>query len=77
MELVGNTPMIYLNNFGKGLEATLVAKLELFNPYSVKDRPVSYMIREAEKDGRINKETTIIIGNMIHPPIVGVPSFSL
>jgi cysteine synthase A len=60
LELIGNTPMIYLNRFGTGLEAALAAKLEMFNPYSVKDRPVYYMITEGEKAGKINKDTTII-----------------
>ncbi len=60
LELIGNTPIVYLNNFGYDLHAKLAAKLEMFNPYSVKDRPVYYMISEAEKEGRINKDTTII-----------------
>ncbi len=60
LDLIGNTPMVYLNRFATGLNATLAAKLEMFNPYSIKDRPVSYMIAEAEKDGTINKDTTII-----------------
>lgn len=59
-DCIGNTPLVYLKKFGRGSKATLVAKLEMFNPYSIKDRPVSYMIREAEKRGRINKGTTII-----------------
>jgi cysteine synthase len=40
--------------------ATLAAKLEMFNPLSVKGRPVLYMIEEAERNGFINKDTTII-----------------
>ena len=59
-ELIGNTPMVYLNKIGAGLDATLAAKLEMFNPYSVKDRPVSYMIAAGEMEGKINKDTTII-----------------
>jgi cysteine synthase A len=58
--LIGNTPLIYLKRFGDGLPATLAAKMEMFNPYSVKDRPVSYMIAEGEADGRITPGTTII-----------------
>jgi len=59
-DLIGNTPMIYLHRFGEGLEAPIAAKLEMFNPYSVKDRPVSYMIEAAEREGKIDAETTII-----------------
>jgi len=58
--LIGNTPMVYLDRFGEGLEATIAAKLEMFNPYSIKDRPISYMIADGEKRGLIDKETTII-----------------
>ncbi|MFC2172375.1 cysteine synthase A [Acidobacteriota bacterium] len=60
LDLVGNTPMVYLREYGAGLEATLAAKLEMFNPYSIKDRSVSFMIEAAEKEGRINKDTAII-----------------
>ena len=60
IECIGRTPMIYLNNFAGEIEAQLAAKLESFNPYSVKDRPVSYMISEAEARGQITKNTTII-----------------
>lgn len=55
---IGNTPLVYLNRFGRG--AKIAAKLEMFNPYSIKDRPVHYMIAEAEKRGEIKKGTTII-----------------
>jgi len=60
MELIGNTPMIKLARFGRGLPATIAAKLEMFNPYSVKDRPVSFMIEGGVRDGSINEKTTII-----------------
>ncbi len=60
MDCIGNTPMVYLNRFGGVAKATIAAKLEMFNPFSLKDRPVSYMIREAEKRGQIKKGTTII-----------------
>lgn len=59
-QLIGNTPMIYLNRFGSELDAILAAKLEMFNPYSIKDRPVFHMIEAGERDGIINKDTTII-----------------
>ena len=52
--------MIYLRRFGRNLNADVAAKLEMFNPLSIKDRPVYYMIKEAEKRGRIKSGTTII-----------------
>jgi len=60
VELIGNTPMVYLKRFGGGVDATIAAKLEMFNPYSIKDRPVRAMIEAGELDGRITSETTII-----------------
>lgn len=60
MDLIGNTPLVYLHRFGAGLNATIAAKLEMFNPYSIKDRPISYMIAAGEQEGKIYKDTTII-----------------
>jgi cysteine synthase A len=60
IECIGNTPLVYLNNFTGESQGKLAAKLEMFNPFSIKDRPVSYMISEAEKRGQISKATTII-----------------
>ncbi|MFI3325317.1 MAG: cysteine synthase A [Clostridia bacterium] len=58
-ELVGNTPLLKLNNYAKGQE--IYAKLEYFNPAgSVKDRVAKNMIEEAEKQKLINKDTVII-----------------
>ncbi|MEP9411103.1 MAG: cysteine synthase A [Candidatus Brocadia sp.] len=58
---IGNTPLVKLNNITKGLEATVVAKMESFNPMaSVKDRIGIAMIEAAEKEGLINKNTIII-----------------
>lgn len=60
-ELVGNTPLVRLNRITSGVDATIVAKLESFNPLcSVKDRIGVSMIDAAEKDGLI-KEGTIIL----------------
>ena len=60
-ELVGNTPLVKLNRVIDGAEATVLAKLEFFNPgSSVKDRIAVAMIDAAEKTGKINKNTTIV-----------------
>lgn len=62
-ELIGNTPLLELSNFNKkhNLEATIVAKLEYFNPAgSVKDRIGFAMIDAAEKQGLLNTESVII-----------------
>lgn len=59
--LIGGTPMVRLNKIAAGLPASVVAKLEFFNPGgSVKDRIAERMIREAEEKGLINKNTLII-----------------
>jgi len=60
MDLIGFTPILHLQKLSRDCEATIAAKLEMFNPISIKDRPVLHMIEEAEKKGLINKDTTII-----------------
>ncbi|NMB43421.1 MAG: cysteine synthase A [Clostridiales bacterium] len=62
-ELVGNTPLLELENYGKeeGAKASVLAKLEYFNPAgSVKDRIALAMIVDAEKRGLIKPGATII-----------------
>ena len=62
-ELIGNTPIVELNNLEEelGLEARVLVKLEYLNPAgSVKDRIVKSMIEEAEKSGKI-KEGAVLI----------------
>ena len=60
-ELVGNTPLLCANNFGKGLGANLLLKLEYFNPAgSVKDRVALKMLDDAEEKGLITEGATII-----------------
>lgn len=58
---IGRTPLVRLNRVTAGLKATLVAKLESRNPGgSVKDRICLSMIADAEKQGLINHDATII-----------------
>ena len=62
-ELIGNTPLLKVNNFIKAndLQANIFVKLEYLNPAgSVKDRIAKAMIEQAEKEGKINKDTVII-----------------
>lgn len=62
-DLIGHTPLLELSNYEAkhNLEATLVAKLESFNPLSsVKDRVGFALIQDAEERGLINSDTTII-----------------
>ncbi|MFQ7145102.1 cysteine synthase A [Faecalibacillus intestinalis] len=63
LDLVGNTPLIRVNNLIKKdeLKADVLAKLEYFNPAgSVKDRIAKEMIQDALEKGLINENTTLI-----------------
>lgn len=62
-DLVGNTPLLELNNYSKqqGLKARVIAKLEAFNPASsVKDRVALAMVEDAEKSGLLQPGATLI-----------------
>ncbi|MGD0597535.1 MAG: cysteine synthase A [Sedimentisphaerales bacterium] len=58
---IGNTPLVQLNRITEGLNATVLAKLESFNPLSsVKDRIGVAMIEDAERRGLLHKDSVII-----------------
>ncbi|WP_096202623.1 cysteine synthase A [Bacillus sp. FJAT-45350] len=60
-ELIGNTPLVKLNRIADTKGAQVYLKLEFFNPSgSVKDRAAYNMIVQAEKEGLINANSTII-----------------
>ena len=48
---IGGTPLLRLRRFLPDSDATMLAKLECLNPYSIKDRPVLFMVRDAEERG--------------------------
>lgn len=63
LETIGNTPMVKLNTITKDIPATVLAKLETFNPgNSIKDRMALKMIEDAERDGLLKPGGTIIEG---------------
>jgi cysteine synthase A len=58
---IGNTPLVRLNRITEGLNATVLAKIESFNPLSsVKDRIGLAMIEDAEQRGLLRKDSVII-----------------
>ena len=63
LETIGNTPMVRINSITKGMKATVLAKVETFNPgNSIKDRMALKMIEDAEKAGLLKPGGTIIEG---------------
>lgn len=59
--LVGGTPLVRLNRIAQDAKATVLAKLESFNPlWNVKDRIAQAMIDAAERDGLIDAHTTVL-----------------
>lgn len=61
IDLIGETPMLKMNNIVKSNWSNIYLKLEYFNPAgSVKDRPALYMIEEAEKEGKLKSGSVIV-----------------
>src|SRR5882724_1147471 len=61
VDLIGNTPLVRLRSVTQGIEATVLAKVEYFNPGgSVKDRIALRMVEEAEKSGLLQPGGTIV-----------------
>ena len=60
-ELIGNTPLIKLNSVTEGIKATVLAKVEYFNPGgSIKDRIAEKLIDAAEASGQLRPGGTIV-----------------
>jgi cystathionine beta-synthase len=63
LDAIGNTPLVKLNKVVEGIPATVLAKVETFNPgNSIKDRMALKMIEDAEKSGALKPGGTIIEG---------------
>lgn len=61
LDTIGNTPLIKLNKIAEDIPATVLAKVEYFNPgHSVKDRMALKMVEDAEKEGKLKPGGTII-----------------
>lgn len=68
LSLIGNTPLVKLNNLTEGIRSDIYAKLEFYNPSgSVKDRVAIYIVEDAERRGILKPGDTIVeatSGNM-------------
>jgi cysteine synthase A len=60
VDLIGGTPLLALDRINATGSARVLGKCEFLNPIAIKDRPVSAMIREAERRGEIRPGTTLI-----------------
>ncbi|HAA93333.1 MAG TPA: cysteine synthase A [Rhodospirillaceae bacterium] len=59
-DLIGGTPLLKLDRLFPDSPAQIMAKLELLNPTSIKDRPALYMIRNAIAEGKIKPGTEVV-----------------
>ena len=57
-ELIGNTPLLHLCRAFP--EHYIFGKCEFMNPFSLKDRPVRQIFKDAEKEGRLKEGDTVI-----------------
>ncbi len=63
LDAIGHTPMVRINRITEGIRATVLAKLETFNPgNSIKDRMAVKMIEDAERSGALKPGGTIVEG---------------
>ncbi|MFN6038670.1 MAG: pyridoxal-phosphate dependent enzyme, partial [Bacteroidota bacterium] len=63
LETIGDTPLVKINNLCTDIPATVLAKVETFNPgNSIKDRMALKMIEDAERSGILKPGSTIIEG---------------
>lgn len=61
LDLIGNTPLVKLNQITQGFKGEFYAKMESFNPgHSAKDRIAAFIIEEAERKGILKEGSTII-----------------
>lgn len=59
-DLIGGTPLLALDRVNEGGGARVLGKCEFLNPVAIKDRPVLFMIREAERRGELAPGATLI-----------------
>jgi len=61
LDAIGNTPLVRLNKITRGLQSEILVKLEYYNPTgSYKDRMALAMIEEAEKEGKLKHDYTVV-----------------
>lgn len=59
-DFIGKTPILKLNKIDPTVNANIFAKMELFNPTSIKDRAVLNMVKSAMKKGEIKQGTEVV-----------------
>lgn len=59
-DFIGETPIFQLNKIDSKIEANIFAKMELFNPTSIKDRAVLNMVKSAMREGKIKPGTEVV-----------------